>query len=84
MPRMCPILFSSQPQNSQFDLRKEEEEEEEKNIAYLIPMMTAIKTASLSDARELGVEKRKNNRTSQRESRLDGHGIELKFPPSFL
>ena len=20
MPRMCPILFSSQPQNSQFDL----------------------------------------------------------------
>jgi hypothetical protein len=35
-------------------------EEEEKNIAYLIPMMTAIKTAFLSDARELGVKKRKN------------------------
>ena len=22
MPRMCPILFSSQPQNSQFDLEE--------------------------------------------------------------
>jgi hypothetical protein len=61
-----------------------EEEEKEKNIAYLIPMMTAIKTAFLSDARELALEKRKNKRTSQRESRLDVHGIELKFPPSFL
>jgi hypothetical protein len=59
-----------------------EEEEDEKNIAYLILMMTAIKTASLSDARELGVEKRKNKRANQRESRLDGQGIELKFPPS--
>jgi hypothetical protein len=39
---------------------EEEEEEEEKNIAYLIPMMTAIKTAFLSDARELALEKRKN------------------------
>jgi hypothetical protein len=63
---------------------KEEKEEKKKNIACLIPMMTAIKTAFLSDARELGVKKRKNKRTSQRESRLDGHGIELKFPPSFL
>jgi hypothetical protein len=43
--------------------------------------MTAIKTAFLSDARELALEKRKNKRTSQRESRLDGHGKELKFPP---
>ena len=82
MPRMCPILFSSQPQNSQFDWK--EEEEEKKNLAYLIPMMTAIKTVFLSDARELTLEKRKNKRTSQRESRLDVHGIELKFPPSFL
>jgi hypothetical protein len=39
---------------------EEEEEEEEENIAYLIPMMKAIKTAFLSDARELGVKKRKN------------------------
>jgi hypothetical protein len=38
----------------------EEEERKEENIAYLIPMITAIKTAFLSDARELGVEKRKN------------------------
>jgi hypothetical protein len=60
---------------------EEEKEEEKKNMAYLIPMMKAIKTAFLSDARELGVKKRKNKRTSQRESRLDGHGIELKFPP---
>jgi hypothetical protein len=60
---------------------EEEKEEEKKNMAYLIPMMNAIKTAFLSDARELALEKRKNKRTSQRESRLDGHGIELKFPP---
>ena len=39
---------------------KEEEEEKEENIAYLIPMMTAIGTASFFDARELEVEKRKN------------------------
>jgi hypothetical protein len=39
---------------------EEEEKKEKKNIAYLIPMMTAIKTAFLSDARELGVKKRKN------------------------
>jgi hypothetical protein len=39
---------------------EEKEEEKEKNIAYLIPIMKAIKTAFLSDARELGVEKRKN------------------------
>jgi hypothetical protein len=39
---------------------EEEEKRKEKNIAYLIPMMKAIKTAFLSDARELGVEKRKN------------------------
>jgi hypothetical protein len=63
---------------------EEEEKKEKKNIAYLIPMMTAIKTAFLSDARELALEKRKNKRTSQRESRLDVHGIEQKFPPSFL
>ena len=63
---------------------KKEKDKEKKNIAYLIPMMTAIKTAFLSDARELALEKRKNKRTSQRESRLDVHGIELKFPPSFL
>jgi hypothetical protein len=39
---------------------EEKEEEKEKNIAYLIPIMKAIKTAFLSDGRELGVEKRKN------------------------
>jgi hypothetical protein len=39
---------------------EEEKEEEKKNMAYLIPMMKAIKTAFLSDARELGVKKRKN------------------------
>jgi superfamily II DNA/RNA helicase len=39
---------------------KEEKEEKGKTIAYLIPMMKAIKTAFLSDARELGVKKRKN------------------------
>ena len=56
------------------NLMWKKENENEKSIAYLITMMTAMKTASLSDARGLGVE---------RECRLDGHGIELKFlPPS--
>lgn len=39
------------------NLMWKKEKKKEKSIAYLITMMTAMKTASLSDARGLGVEK---------------------------